>query len=172
MANTRPFRLEATRRLGELLVTTGAPLYFTTLPITSIFRGRVEFGDNDPLPMIVLIEPPIPMELATVPLASPHSVENWDILIQGFVEDDPLNPTDPAHYLLADVEKAIGVHKEQNQSNPKLGFGDRANTVEDILVGQPKVRPADEISAKAYFWLPVSLKVYRNLANPLEYRSA
>lgn len=173
MANTIPFRLEVLMRLTALLgtISTGAG-YFTTIPEENIFRGRIAFGESDPLPMLVLIEPPIPVELATVPPGSPSSMEFWDLLIQAFVEDDPKNPTDRAHYLAADVRKVIAAHKLATQSTCKLGFGNKANTVEDIFIGQLKVRPADEISAKTYFWLPISLKVVEDLANPLEYRSA
>lgn len=173
MANTLPFRLEALTRLTALLGTISiSGGYFTDMPVASIFRGRIMYGESDPLPMLAIVEPPIPAELATVPSGSSASVENWDLLIQGFVEDDPKHPTDPAHLYAADVRKVIALHKEQHQSTCKLGFGPRANTVEDIFIGQLKVRPADEISAKTYFWLPVSLKVHENLANPLEYRSA
>lgn len=173
MANTLPFRLEVLVRLTALLGTISvAGGYFKDMPVASIFRGRIMYGESDPVPMLAIVEPPIPVELLPVPPGSSASIENWDLLIQGFIEDDPKHPTDPAHLYAADVRKVLALHKEDNQSRAKLGFGDRANTVEDIFIGQLKVRPADEISAKTYFWLPVSLKVHENLANPLEYRSA
>lgn len=173
MANTNPFRLEVMVRLTNLLGTISTINGFlTTVPSTSIFRGRIAFGESDPLPMFAIVEPPIPLDQLPPPPGSEAHLGIWDLLIQGFIEDDIKHPTDPAHVYVADVRKVLAAHKLANQSNAKLGFGNLANTVEDIYIGEPKVRPADEISAKSYFWLPVSLKVVENLANPLEYRSA
>jgi hypothetical protein len=172
MTNTKTFKLEAMIRLTALLATINPTNgYFTTLPSSSIFRGRHTFGENDPLPMVVFIEPPVPHDIPPVPLLSEGRLGQWDIMIQGFVEDDPRNPTDPAYVFVSDVLKCLAKHKKDNQGRNLLGFGQRANTVEDIVIGDEKVRPSDDISAKAYFWLPISLKVAEDLANPLTYQS-
>lgn len=172
MTNTNPFKLETMFRLTALLATiTVTNGYLTNLASSSIFRGRITFGENDPLPMVAFIEPPVPHDILPVPLLSEGRLGQWDIMIQGFVEDDPHNPTDPAYVLVSDVIKCLARHKTSNQGRNLLGFGQRANTVEDIVIGDEKVRPSDDISAKAYFWLPISLKVAEDLANPLTYQS-
>jgi hypothetical protein len=173
MPNTNPFRLEVLLRLSALLATINTSSgYLTTIPASSILRGRAVYGDADPLPMLTILEPPIPVDLDIMPNGAEASSGFWQLMIQGFVEDDHKNPTDPAHKYVADVRAVLAKHKTSHQSVGKLGFGSAANTVEDIFIGDPKVRPSDDISSKAYFWMPISLKVVENLANPLTYRSA
>jgi hypothetical protein len=128
-----------------------------------VFRGRVFFGEQDPLPMICILETPLqPESYATAP-DNPSRHGDWDLTIQGFVEDDFVNPTDPAQYLVADVIRRLAVEKLQNADFNLFGMG---KTVTDIRVGVPVVRPPDELSAKAYFWLPVTLELAENLLKP------
>lgn len=170
MANTDPFRLAILKRLTTMLEGIGAATGYTTEMTGRVFRGRVMFGDNDPLPMIAIIEPPVPVDQFQAPLESDTSTGNWDLLIQGFLPDDPKNPTDPGHFLAAQVRKVLSAHKAAK--SPDQGFfatSYRVSRVKDIFIGAPIVRPSDEISAKAYFWLPVTLAVEENLADPLDY---
>lgn len=135
-------------------------------PMTGkVFRGRVIFGESDPLPMLSILEAPIPPEQVPSPRPSGSSTGAWDLLLQGFVDDDYDNPTDPAHYLMAVAKAELAVEREKNEDFNILGLGQH---VTDISWGAGTVRPPDEISAKAYFWLPMSLTVVEDLTKPFE----
>lgn len=128
-----------------------------------VFRGRVIFGDTDPLPMVSILEVPIPPE--QLPSAPDNSARKggWDLMVQGFVDDNPEHPTDPAQYLLADVVRRLAVEKRKNRDFKLFDMG---NTVTDMAIGVGVVRPPDELSAKAYFWLPLTLTIAEDLLDP------
>lgn len=133
-------------------------------PEGKVFRGRVWFGaDSDPLPLVAILETPLQPEQIPSPPDSPERTGEWELTIQGFVEDDGGNPTDPAHYLAADVIRRLAVEKKKNRDFDLFGMGE---DVIGLSIGAPVVRPPDELSAKAYFWLPVTLRIAENLEEP------
>lgn len=174
MAETEVLRLRILIALTKLLEGTGAdeprfdirdeqdqPLDDMT---GRVFRGRVIFGDKDPVPMLSVLEVPIPLDQIAPPPDSQYSNGTWELLIQGFAKDDEDNPTDPAHRLMAATKKRLIDAKKQARSNI-LGFKD---AITDMRVGAGVVRPPDEVSAKAYFWLNLALDVNEDLADPFE----
>jgi hypothetical protein len=170
MANTHPFRLEVLRRLTSLLetVTTTDP----EVPNMAgrVHRGRIIFGEETPVPFICIMEPPVPVEQIAPPHGSDSTSGDWDLLIQGFVDDDKVNPTDPAHVLASSARQVLATHRAINARKDILGFGERNNVVESITIGAPVVRNSDDISPTAYFWLPVTLKLVESLDDPLAYK--
>lgn len=133
----------------------------------SVFRGRNRFDDNDPLPMVSLLEAPVPMDKLAVPPGSQNDSGGWELLIQGFSVDDDENPTDPAHLLMADVKRALVLEMNKSSGAYKttgpFGLGKFIRT---MYIGQGVVRPPEEyVSAKAYFWLGVRLGIVENLAS-------
>lgn len=168
MANTDPFRLAILKRMTTLLETIGTATGYGVEMSGKVFRGRIMFGENDPLPMLAIIEPPVPVDQIVAPMESEASTGNWDLLVQGFLQDDPKNPTDPGHFLAAHVRKVLSVHRAA-RGEGYFSTSFRISRVKDIFIGAPIVRPSDEISAKAYFWLPVTLAVEENLSDPLDY---
>lgn len=130
-----------------------------------VFVGRALFGDDDPDLAITILEVPIPIDQAAVPPDSPYSKGEWALLVQGFVPDDLHRPTRPAHVLMADVKKRLAIEKLRNADFELFGMGDH---VINMRVGPGVVRPPDEISARAYFWLDVSLQIVEDLSNPYE----
>jgi len=132
-----------------------------------VFRGRVIFGEDDPLPMISLLEVVLPPDQYPSSAPNPNRHGPWDLMIQGFVYDDPENPTDPAQYLLADVTKRLAQEMPKVYDDDGGIFGFRAIT--KLTLGVGVVRPPDEISAKAYFWLPITLDLVEDLSNPYDY---
>jgi hypothetical protein len=132
-------------------------------PNGRVFRGRVVFGAKDPLPMVAILETPLQPEDLPPPPDSELFRGDWDLTIQGYVEDDLENPTDPAHYLAADVIRRLAVEKKKNTDFNLFGMGD---DIINLRIGVPVVRPPDELSAKAYFWLPVALELTENLEKP------
>lgn len=164
---TEPLRLRILKKLSSILE--GATFEYTGMPSTTlagkVFRGRVVFGNDDPLPMLSILEVPIPLDQVPSPPDSTYSTGRWELLVQGFVEDDPNNPTDPAHWLMAQVKKVLA---EERKKNRDFNLFDMGKKVTNFWVGAGVVRPPDEISAKAYFWLNVTLELVEDLADPFE----
>ena len=164
---SEPLRLRVlkamTAALKEISVDNG---YHTDLD-EKVFRGRVVFGENDPIPLISILEVPIPLDQIPPPPDSEFSTGGWELMIQGFVDDDPENPTDPAHYFMADVKKRLAIEKRKALAmSAAEGIFGLGNYVVGMRIGSGVVRPPDEISAKAYFWLTVTLDMAEDLADP------
>ena len=156
-----PFRLVVQKRL------TAALEAIPEIGAGHVFRGRLFFGERDPLPMISILEEPIASETDMEPLDGQGGTTPYNLMIQGFVRDDPVNPTDPAHVLLAGVKKVLaGLNKERGVTDRVLAFGEKAPTVLSIYFGSGVVRPPDDLSAKAYFWLRVTLALVEDNEDP------
>lgn len=181
-----PFRRRVLTAIATTLETNivAGPDYNFTL-VGKVFRGRRWYGTNDGLPLVSILEPPIADNPIPVPREVAHGNNTWPLLIQGFVEDDPMNPTDPAHDLLADVKRCLSIEKERNYRVESRANGVpnpfdmgkmrttspdefKSNYVEAIeTIGQGVVRPSDEgVSDKAYFWLNLTLKIQEDIKNP------
>lgn len=130
----------------------------------AVFRGRTQFGDDDPLPLLSILETPVPVELINGPGDWTGAFGEWDLLIQGFVQDDPLNPTDPAHVLMADVKSVLAKEVRKNADFNILDLG--KSGVTELTIGPGTVRPADDISSVAYFWLRITLKIAEDNLDP------
>lgn len=168
-----PFRTRVQMALAgaleEINPTNGYPLDFRE----AVFRGRLTFGEGDPLPMLSILEPPIPLEPGRAPPNASASTSDYRLIVQGFVADDRENPTDPAALAMAYVKKRLAT--EQKRMRPPMNrqhdpFGMNAesgNRVESIVIGSGTVRPPEtQISNKAYFWLTVDLKIVEDNSDP------
>lgn len=145
-----------------------------------VFRGRVRFGREEPLPMLSILEAPRPEDGLLLPVAGEynrHSTREWGLLIQGWAVDDPANPTDPAYYLMAAVERRLSDLIAVNKSGQavdstvyRLGRTAAGKTrISSATIGPGLVRPPQEgISDTAFFYLPVSLQRTIDPANPYE----
>lgn len=168
---TKPFRLRVQETLTERLKVIKVANGYKTDLNDAVYRGRVEFGENDPLPLVSILETPVPLDLIPPPTGSGAAFGEWELLIQGFVQDDPHNPTDSAHLLMADVKQVLaaeratadGPYEQRNILGTKYHQG---GCVEDILIGSGSVRPSDDISAVAYFWLKITLKIIEDNTDP------
>lgn len=171
-----PFRLRVLKGLGLVLESISIADGYKHDLIGRVFRGRDLFGgENDPIPMISILEPPLPIDQLEPPITASKSTGSWDLLLQGFVDDDPINPTDPAHVLMADVKRRLAIEKKRTLPNSAgqpdplgMGFnGGRGNVVTDIIIGPGVVRPpGDGVSNKAYFWLTLTLKIAEDIEQP------
>lgn len=182
---TDPFRLQVlkalTSALKEITPTNGYQSNLADfdpgdgVTTARVYRGRLWFGDDgkgggDPIPMVSILEGVAPgEEVAEAPLVTPHGEYEFPLIVQGFVNDDPLNPTDPAYVLLADVRRRLSIEvkrKTPEQDYDALGLGRGKNRVTGLRIGPGVVRPADEVSAKAYFWLSVVVTIFDNPLEP------
>ena len=128
-----------------------------------VFRGRDIFGYTDPLPMLSILEQIEEEEQRPTPAAGATAAGNWTLNIQGFVADDRDNPTDPAHHLMAEVKQRLIEERIRDHQRDIFGMG---KVVTELRLSHGVVRPADEISDKAYFWLRMTLGVVENLNQP------
>ncbi|OQM75596.1 hypothetical protein [Manganibacter manganicus] len=134
-------------------------------PAERVFRGRTIYGDNDPLPMISVLEDPRAIDPNNGSGTSPAAANEFRILVQGFVEDDKMHPLDPAYKLSAEVIKALVASKKERYN--VLGLGPKAPCVMSLSIGQPVHRPPDdEVSAVSYFLFGVTLTLAENLETP------
>lgn len=175
MAHSKPLRLRILEAITESLKQiTPANGYKHDLS-GNVFRGRIWYGEDDPLPLVSILEDPLPVTQLMAGGGGhgdgAESTGAWTLLIQGFVEDDKLNPTDPAHYLLADVKKRLSVERQRKGTSSHGGGGYNAfgmgGAVESLTIGAGVVRPPDyDVSSKAYFWLTLTVMVAEDLADP------
>jgi hypothetical protein len=124
-----------------------------------VYRGRSVFSDSQPLPCIALLEGLNPDTDARPPNAAQDiQINKWHLLVQGWVIDDEENPTDPAYRLAADVQKALA------KLMPTLT--QPGGPVINAYLEAPVVRPPDDVSSRAYFWLRFVLTVKDNSRDP------
>ncbi|RWO06283.1 MAG: hypothetical protein EOS07_21830 [Mesorhizobium sp.] len=134
-------------------------------PAERVFRGRTSYGDNDPIPMLSVLEDLRPADTLNGTANSVAAVNQFRILIQGFVKDDKTHPLDPAYHLSAEVIKALVAGKKERFN--LLGLGGTGPCVMGLSIGQPVHRPPDDdVSAVAYFLVPVTLTLAENLETP------
>lgn len=129
------------------------------------FRGRVRFDDNDPIPMISILEAPIPQEVIGSFADNNHSAGPWELLIQGFASDDRINPSDQAHHMMAEVKSILVKEKMRDRGNDLFGM---KNRIFEMAIGQGSVRPPDDTTEEAFFWLTLTLKITEDLSKPYE----
>lgn len=158
-----PFRLRVQKALTQLLETINPDNGYVYDMRGSVFRGRVRYGDDDPIPMISILEAPIPAEVNVAKKDGDGSFGIWELLIQGFVDDDKNNPTDPAHDLMAEVKSVLVKSKVLTRGQTMLDMDGR---VDEMSIGQGSVRPPDEASDKAFFWLTLTLTIAEQLSDP------
>lgn len=174
-----PFRLRVLKRLTQVIkdgvhpdaatpstndlrdkVVAGRP------PVKHVFRGRDLYSaQDDPLPLVSVLEDPNALSsLMSDGGGGGDAASDWKLVVQGFVQDDPENPTDPAYVLVAEVIRAIA---QQRKSFDMLGLGGDDPCVTDFKIGSPVVRPADgDVSDVAHFVFTLTLSLSEDLEKP------
>ena len=158
-----PFRLRVLKALSAAIENVNPDNGFQHDLRNAVFRGRILYDKDDPLPMISILEAPIPKDPIVTRGENVASAGQWELLIQGFCKDDRLNPTDPAHHLMAEVKAILVREKQRDRGNNSLGMGGR---VAEMYIGQGSVRPPDEANDKAFFWLTLTLIIGEYLDDP------
>lgn len=143
----------------------------------AVFRGRMFIDDDDPLPCVSILEninpDRFPIQAGGHDAGGPLvQSDNWILLLQGWADDDKANPTDPAYELMADVKKALA--KINDPGDPTRNTPAHANyllggLVMKIGMEPGTVRPPDQNSAKAYFWIRIVLKFIESVSDPFDH---
>lgn len=129
-----------------------------------VFRGRVQFGEGDELPVLSILEVPLQPEGVFAGRDGQSSKVGWELVFQGFIADNPVHPTDPAHYFLAAVKKRlIALRRDANKDK---GILELDGFVDALTFNSGVVRPPDETSAVAHFWMTVYLELVEDLSDP------
>lgn len=132
--------------------------------LAAAYRGKKNFGKEVKLPAIVVLENFNPDRLPETIGGVVGTKHKYDqiYLLNGWAEGgDVEQEEDSAHLLMGDVKKALGkLLVPRNQS----GFFDGlANT---LSIEPGVVRPPDEQSEKAYFWMRIRLEVVEKVGDP------
>lgn len=128
-----------------------------------VFRGRDMFDDEDETPLVAILESPDEPDQQTRPRGNTERKSTWNLFVQGWADDDKSNPTDPAHYLMADVKKRLAYEIKALRGHDALGMGRRIDMIE---FSPGVVRPPDAMSNKAYFWLKLAITLVEDDAEP------
>lgn len=165
MSGAVPFRLRVLQNLTDILAAISTDDGYNYTLKDRVFRGRLMFGDDDPIPLVSIVEAPLPDDPSYLSPANEFWHGEWELFIQGWVDDDKENPTDPAHYLMADVCKALAEERKQAlRRNNLFGMGGR---VIDFHIGGKLVRPPEEfVSSYANFMLALKLEIAENMSDP------
>lgn len=128
-----------------------------------VWRGRVNFSAVDTAlgPQVTIIEALNPDRDMQVAGWQPTNKDGWILLLQGLAPDDRDNPTDPAHVLMGDVKRALA--QIAVTTSPRYMLG---GLVAGFAMEPGTVRPPDEASVMAYFYLRVRLTVVEHLPDP------
>lgn len=165
---TNPARLQIQKNMTAVLQGITIANGYATDIGTDVYRGRIVYGDEAPVPMLSILEVPIPLDQDQPAAPTGLSKGPWELMVQGWVKDDRENPTDPAHFLMADVKKCLALERKRGHdwNAPEDGIFGLGRIITDMYIGAGVVRPPEEISAKAYFWLTVTLDLAENLEDP------
>lgn len=137
----------------------------------SVFRGRVEFGDEVKEPFLAILEAPRQLDPFGAGSGRLVQDEDWTILIHGFAEDDKKNPLDPAYDLLAWTQMRLARITTEHRNGVRGGVYENewrlGGLIADVRYQIPIVRPGkDNVSGTAYFYLPVSVGNVTDLTMP------
>lgn len=138
-----------------------------------VLRGRLEIGNDEPIPMVSIVEPPMAIE----PLSTKRQPDNttrageWDLIIQGWAKNNKENPTDTAYQLEAEVRRRLA--REMKRPNARPGnprgrdyFG-LGTKIHNMSIGTPVVRPNEHISEQGVFYLVLTLEIVEDMATNL-----
>jgi hypothetical protein len=128
-----------------------------------VYRGRAFFGDGDPIPMVSVLEAASETDLINDMVADTPTTEYfWPLVIQGWVQDSPQNPTDPVYPLLADVRRYLATQMPRRDGTGQrqiFGLDELTYGLGGLRIGSGTVRPANELSAYAGFHLMLELRI-------------
>lgn len=135
------------------------------------FRGRTRMGSREPLPMLSLVQAP-EVEINFEAVGDGTQRQHQALyLLQGWIEDDTENPTDPAHLFLAETKRVLALILDEDSDYHMLQHvhPDKEPIISGLDIAFGLVRPPEQtISDKAYFWLPIRIGFVEDLTAPYD----
>lgn len=137
----------------------------------SVFRGRLEFGEDIKTPFIALLEAPRQLDPLGAGVGRLLHDEAWNLLVQGFAKEDRRNPLDPAYEMLAWTQMRLARITTPARNGSRGGLYPSewrlGNLAVEISYQIPIVRPGkDTVSDTAYFYMPISIGMVTDLTMP------
>lgn len=141
-----------------------------------VYRGRSLLTIDDAEDAISILE--FPRQEIYQPVGDHGLVRlhSWNLMVQGWPADDPVNPSDPAYALLALVEMRLarlvaelpqgrmgGVYPDEYM----LGKHGADYELASLIIAPGIVRPPEDAASRlAMFYMPLVLGVRLNVADP------
>lgn len=103
--------------------------------------------------------------------------DSWTLMLQGWPTNDPLNPSDPAYVMKAEVEHRLArlVAELPNGRGPAypdeylLGTHDGQHEIMALTIAPGVVRPPEDAASRlAMFYMPLVLGIKIDVANPFD----
>ena len=137
----------------------------------SVYRGRLEFGDEVKGPFLAVLEAPRQLDPFGAGTGNLVQDEDWTILIQGFATEDKKHPLDPAYELLAWTQMRLARITHEPRDGSRGGLYSQewrlGGLVTKVRYQIPIVRPGkDVVSDTAYFYMPISVGAVTDLTMP------
>lgn len=135
-----------------------------------VFRGRTNFGADEPTPFLSILENLRPDQRPQE--AGPEKlrrIENWELLIQGWVQEDRSYPTDDLYRLKAAVEIRLSqIAAINDQGSPAYPSIYRlGGLINGLRIGPGVVRAATpQVGGAESFYLPVAFSYATNVSDP------
>lgn len=136
---------------------------FCNTLLNRVHIGRTIFDDQDKLPLVSILEVPLPDDQRTPSFRSGFGnlSGKWDLVVQGWARDER-NPSDRIHNrnvyrLRQDVHCALSIERAKLRialDRPPL-FGIRR--IKDFIFDRGVVRPDDDRSDTSFFWFPLTI---------------
>ena len=124
-----------------------------------VFRGRMVFGDDDPVTMVSFIEQPV-QDYGEMVGANQGRAYEFGVILQGFTTDDPLNPSDPMYEMSKDIEARLSMISEQAKNGQPV-YPDiylLNGTINTFKFSPGIVRPPDgNVSKRALLYMPIRI---------------
>lgn len=158
-----PRQLDILKRLTAHIATISPASGWDFDLTTSVFRGRRVYGDNDPVPMVSIVEHlQGDGDIATAGDFGHVSHENWLLLVQGWIKATSDHPTDDAYKLKAQVMSKLNEINRLSPSNGEPMYPAAyllGRTIESLRIGPGIVSgPMPEFSpVLAFFYLPLTV---------------
>jgi hypothetical protein len=142
-----------------------------------VYRGVMNLDDRRGLPCLSILDNPdpdrYPRRVGGDTYDSQLQRDDYILLIQGWVNDDIDNPTDPAHKLMADVKQSLAkIANDRNYdvtgipNHPNYHLG---NLIAGMTMEPGTVRPPmEQLSNKAFFWMRIVVKFVENPNDPYD----
>lgn len=135
--------------------------------LVAAYRNKKNFGNEMRLPSVAILENFNPDREAALIGGMNDTKQTYDqiYLINGWADDSDSGQDehgDQAHRLLGDVKKALG--KLITRTAERDGYFGNLGVALGIEPGV--VRPPDEQSSKAYFWMRIRIKIVEKVGDP------